>query len=182
MKQAVNRKLLFCSFLCFFLILIWILSFKANKEIPISDCIIIFSKYPVEERILIGCRNLFSRIGYVDIIQNIIVFIPLGIYLPLLFKKDKFVGFILLGLILSLLIELMQAITCVGSFNLWDIFVNTCGGIFGLLIYKLLIKILSYKTINIINIVIIALATPVVIYAIVNTIINFEIYKWSTYL
>ncbi|MEK3992776.1 MULTISPECIES: VanZ family protein [Robertmurraya] len=74
---------------------------------------------------------------------NVLLFIPIGIYVPLLFK-NKFKNVLIFGFILSLAIEIFQLIISMFiDFNyritdIDDIILNTSGAILGFLISKYL--------------------------------------------
>ncbi len=73
-----------------------------------------------------------------NILGNIGLFIPLGIYLQLL-KKDKriFVS-IFFVIIISLSVEIIQFVLAIGAADIDDILLNCAGGIIGILFYRLL--------------------------------------------
>ena len=109
---------------------------------------------------------------------NILLFIPLGIYLPLLFLKSNIIKDIIITLIFIFSLELIELFTRSGAFSLLDVLFNLLGMLSGYLIYLLLIKKhLSNNLISIINIIIIIIATPIIIFSIVNTINNIKLYK-----
>jgi len=79
--------------------------------------------------------KLLSR----QIIGNFLMLFPLGIFLPLLYKKiSKFVFVLLVSLAVSGTIELLQLITSFRSTDVDDIFLNTVGACTGFVIYKLI--------------------------------------------
>jgi len=58
-------------------------------------------------------------------------------FLPRLFKRCRNLFFVIvLSLELSLLVEVVQLVTRVGSFDVDDLLLNTIGGILGYIIYK----------------------------------------------
>ncbi|MCR4796690.1 MULTISPECIES: VanZ family protein [Ruminococcus] len=70
-----------------------------------------------------------------DIIGNILLLLPLGIFLPLWIKKiDEVKKVALGGFLVSLLIEITQLITTRGYFEIDDLFHNTLGAVLGGLI------------------------------------------------
>ena len=70
-------------------------------------------------------------------VENILLFIPFGILVPLIFEKmRKFYKVTILGFSMSLIIEIVQLITKRGHFELDDILLNTLGTIIGYLIYS----------------------------------------------
>jgi len=69
-------------------------------------------------------------------ILNVLIFVPLGIYAGMLFKRwifGKKLGFFFL---LSLSVEALQYILRIGAFDVTDIITNTLGGVVGLLLFK----------------------------------------------
>ena len=76
-----------------------------------------------------------------NILGNIALFVPLGVLIPMAFptmqKSYKTCSTILLS---SLVIELFQFITCLGSFDIDDIILNSVGGLIGYIIFYLLKK------------------------------------------
>ncbi len=88
-------------------------------------------------------------------IMNAVIFVPLGIYAGVLFKRWSFTKQFLFFLLASLIIEGLQFLLAVGAFDVTDIITNTSGGVVGLLMYKGLEKLFrsSNKAQRIINIV-----------------------------
>ena len=80
--------------------------------------------------------------GPIDTILNVILFVPLGFFLPLLYKKYHNIKAIALtGLLLSLAVEFVQMFDW-GSSDINDLMTNTAGACVGFLIYCLLSRIL----------------------------------------
>lgn len=90
-----------------------------------------------------GHFDVSKSISFKNIVGNIILFVPLGIYLPLfrLQKKDRIHLFYISTISLSL--ELMQYIFYIGTFDIDDILLNSLGGFIGILLYKLLTFIIK---------------------------------------
>ncbi|HEU0143478.1 MAG TPA: VanZ family protein, partial [Nitrososphaera sp.] len=76
-------------------------------------------------------------------ILNLVIFVPLGIYAGVLFKRWIFGNKLLFFFLLSLLVEGLQYILRVGAFDVTDIITNTFGGIIGLMIFKAIEKAFS---------------------------------------
>lgn len=87
---------------------------------------------------LMGTVDVSHTVGFNNILGNIVLFIPLGIYIPL-FKINKkvFASFVSV-FVISLSIEIVQYILSIGATDIDDILLNCAGGIIGILIYKLL--------------------------------------------
>jgi glycopeptide antibiotics resistance protein len=72
-----------------------------------------------------------------QILGNFVMLLPLGIFLPLLYKKvSGFFGVVLISLLASTTIELLQLVTSFRSADVDDIFLNAIGACTGFLIYK----------------------------------------------
>lgn len=75
------------------------------------------------------------------LILDIILFIPLGLFLPILFPKTKKIkNFILICLTISIIKELFQLLLNVGMFNIDDVILNLSGAIISYTIFKNLLS------------------------------------------
>lgn len=80
--------------------------------------------------------------GPIDTILNLVLFVPLGFFLPLLYKKYQHIKNVTLtGFLFSLSIEIVQMFGW-GATDINDLIINTVGACLGYLIYYLLSKIL----------------------------------------
>ena len=72
-------------------------------------------------------RNLIYLVG------NIVGFIPLGFFLPALFRRQRsFIPFLLTVIISIVILELTQVLTMSGSFDIDDILLNAGGACLGI--------------------------------------------------
>ena len=72
----------------------------------------------------------------VNLIGNVLAFVPLGLLLPLaLVSMRRLVPVVTAGFLLSLLAESIQLSARVGSFDVDDVLLNTCGTLLGYLCY-----------------------------------------------
>lgn len=142
----------------YLIVLFWILLFKLGVR---------FS-YMRERRVnLIPFRDALFFNGKWDIseiILNIIVFIPLGIYAGILFARWNWRRKLLFFFLTSLLVEGLQLIFAVGAFDTTDILTNTFGGLIGWLLFKMIERAFNNraKAQKLVN-VIAALGTVVVV-------------------
>ncbi|MFT3935082.1 MAG: VanZ family protein [Chitinophagaceae bacterium] len=145
-----SNKLTIVLFVIYLIVLVWILLFKLGVQ---------FS-YMEERRFsLIPFSALFAthrRLNLSEIISNVIIFIPLGVYAGVLFKRWAFGKKLFSVFFISLLIEAFQFIFRIGAFDITDIIANTLGGLFGLLLFIGIEKLFSnsakaQKFINIIG-------------------------------
>lgn len=89
--------------------------------------------------VLVPFRDMIS--GPVDTALNVLLFVPLGFFLPVMYKSinrlSKVAAF---GFLFSLLIELVQMFGR-GATDLNDLITNTVGACLGFGIYKIIVKI-----------------------------------------
>jgi len=125
-----TNKLTRVLFIIYLIALFWILLFKFGVR---------FS--------YMGNRNVnlipFGKIDVSEIILNVVIFVPLGIYAGVLFKKWGFVKKLFFFFLISLMFEGLQFILGVGAFDITDIINNTLGGIIGLLIFEAIEKLFN---------------------------------------
>ena len=74
-----------------------------------------------------------------QVIGNSIMLLPLGIFIPLIFRKlSRFILVFIICLLVSVCIELMQLITSHRSADIDDVILNTSGAAVGYMLYSLL--------------------------------------------
>jgi len=130
-------------------VLFWILLFKLGVR---------FSYMEKRDVNLIPFRAIFIPNGKIDlaeIILNVVIFVPLGIYAGVLFKRWSFGKKLFFFFLLSLVFEMLEFFFKIGAFDITDIITNTIGGIIGLLMFTAIEKLVnnSRKTQKIINII-----------------------------
>ena len=90
--------------------------------------------------VLIPFRDMIS--GPIDTILNVVLFAPLGFFLPLLYKKYSHISTVALtGFLFSLSIEIVQMFGR-GATDINDLITNTVGACLGFFIYQLLNKLI----------------------------------------
>lgn len=92
-----------------------------------------------------GFTILFQEFSYniwKEFIVNVLLYIPIGIYLGFILKESGYTyNIIIFSLIISLCIEILQLITHKGVFDINDILYNILGSVLGFIFYKILINI-----------------------------------------
>ena len=90
--------------------------------------------------------NQFTVQSWANLLLNIALFIPVGFFLPLLWKKARaWYITIPLGFSLTIVIELLQLITGRGLFDVDDLLCNLVGAIIGFLFISFLISFRKQK-------------------------------------
>ncbi len=80
--------------------------------------------------------------GPVDTVLNILLFVPLGVFLPLMYKRFGCIKRVaLVSFLISLSIELVQMFEC-GATDINDLITNTLGACLGYFISKCLCRII----------------------------------------
>ena len=84
-------------------------------------------------------RNILGwRAVFLNIFGNVLAFMPFGFFLPVIWVRTRhWYITVLLSFAMSLLVETMQLVGKVGSFDVDDLLLNTIGGFAGYIIFVL---------------------------------------------
>ena len=137
MKRNTLTKILLIIYVA---ILTWIIIFKMNFNLNILPYMRIINLIPLKESVLANGKIYYSEIFY-----NILIFIPLGIYLGMIKKESKFIKKLTPIICLTLIYETLQFILHIGTSDITDIITNTLGGAVGIGIINFLYKIFKNK-------------------------------------
>ena len=121
-------------FLVYLALLIWIILFKLQFSILDLDQVREINLIPFyyEHEVTFHAT---------EVLENVMIFMPFGIYLCLLFPKSRFSVKLLLISMVSLLLEICQYVLAIGRADITDMITNICGGLFGIILYLSLIHI-----------------------------------------
>lgn len=75
----------------------------------------------------------------INLLGNIAAFIPMGILLPMIYKKKRLFSVVVYGFVFSMCIELSQLLLFRAT-DVDDVMLNTLGTLIGYLIYRFIIK------------------------------------------
>lgn len=135
-----KNKLLIILLIIYILLLTWIIIFKMQIDLDKIPHYQRVNLIPFEETAMDN-----GRIRLKEIIGNIIIFIPVGLFIGMIFKNKKFISKIWPIFSLSLTYEITQFIFKIGSSDVTDLITNTLGGIIGLVIINTFYKIFKNK-------------------------------------
>ena len=79
-----------------------------------------------------------ARLGVwsvVNLLGNVLVFVPFGFFEPMASKHRSFLGTVADGIFLSMVVEVFQLVTKVGRFDVDDLMLNTLGAVIGYLVF-----------------------------------------------
>ncbi|MFG6384156.1 MAG: VanZ family protein [Lachnospiraceae bacterium] len=87
-------------------------------------------------RFIIYRHALGTKAVLLNLFGNIVAFFPFGFFLPILYPKCRsFLYTVFFSFEFSLLVETIQLVSKVGSFDVDDMLLNTIGGAIGCLIF-----------------------------------------------
>lgn len=130
-KFVLYKELLMFSFVIYTLFLFQIVTFQDDVSWSTNNFI------PFKE---IMRYNMGSRLFMKNVVGNLVLFLPYGLFTSLYLKNDKASIIIFLTLITSVSIEVVQLI--IGRvFDIDDILLNVLGGFLGFVIYMILKKV-----------------------------------------
>ncbi len=92
-----------------------------------------------------------DRLDTSELLDNVLAFIPFGLYLGSLMQKQAFWKKILPIALVSVGYEALQYIFSIGASDITDVIDNTLGGLIGIVLYLILKKLLRQKTDWILN-------------------------------
>lgn len=127
-------------FVVYFAILFYFLFFSERMGRTYSEREYHYNLVPLKEisRFLTYRESLGMRAVLLNIVGNVAAFVPFGIFLPVFSTRCRKIRMtVYYSFELSLLVELLQLVTRVGSFDVDDLILNTLGGMVGFLLYLL---------------------------------------------
>lgn len=86
-----------------------------------------------------------EQFHFEEVRDNILIFIPFGVLLSMLSSRMKLQNKVLIIFGSSFILEMIQYILAIGSTDITDLITNMFGGIIGIGLYALLLKILKDK-------------------------------------
>jgi glycopeptide antibiotics resistance protein len=138
MKKAQQKKGLYVLFILYLIALIYVTLLAWNYGASLGSAAPGGRNYN-----LIPFRSIYRIAVYSPdmiapiriLVGNIVMFIPLGFLLPVLFRKLRIVGLVtLIGFVISLFIESSQFLFTHRVANIDDLILNTLGAFLGSLI------------------------------------------------
>jgi glycopeptide antibiotics resistance protein len=181
MKESTSKKLYIWTFLLYLWLLIWVIALKFNSKYVIADSHV-YATWTLQERLgkswipfySIGVE--FRWDGIKQPLMNFIIYMPMGYYVRHYTKSiAKTIAIVASS---SIIFELLQLFTGLGSCDTTDVIINSLGGIVGMLLYSVKAR---PKLENGFNIVSLCIYAPIAVYALVNTSLCWHLYKGLLY-
>lgn len=127
-------------FTIYLVLLAWIILFKLQINLSDIDHTRSTNLMPFHYSTSVGGWFHFKEVR-----DNVLIFIPLGIFLSMLASQMKLRSKILILVGTSFAFEGLQYILAIGSSDITDIITNSVGGIIGIALYLLLLKAVKNK-------------------------------------
>lgn len=138
-NYVTNNFLLKILFIIYLLAMTWIILFKMSFSFELLSSNRNINLIPFRGSVIVNGHILLS-----EIINNVIIFIPFGIYVSSLFSNLSIIKKISIIISLSVIYETLQYILAIGATDITDVITNTSGGIIGLFVYFIISKL--FKT------------------------------------
>ena len=121
-------------FLLYLVLLVWIILFKLQFSIADLDRMREINLIPFYYKEEVSFHAT-------EVLENVLIFVPFGIYLCLIFKKLRFSGKLFLIAGMSVLLELCQYVLAVGRSDVTDLITNVSGGLIGVFLYNTIFRL-----------------------------------------
>lgn len=141
MNRSLMRRLSVIVFFIYILLMIYFLFFAENMGRADYERHYAYNLIPFKEieRYIKYWDKIGAVTASINILGNVGAFIPFGALLPVISHgRLKFRESIVLTIDMTILVETIQLITKVGSFDVDDMLLNTLGGIVGYCLYMIL--------------------------------------------
>ncbi len=137
MKRNLLKWVCFLAYLlCLGYVLFYSVGFGRTEHEEYRYNLVLFQE--IGRYYYLGMRTGSWNLFIWNVVGNIAVFMPFGMFLPSLISRCRNVLFTtILSLEMSLCVEVVQLVTRVGSFDVDDLLLNTLGGICGFLVYTI---------------------------------------------
>ncbi len=137
-KSRLLHKIAILLFVAYVTMLCYFLFFAESLDRNYINRVYQYNLIPFKEikRFWIHRDVLDTRAVMLNLMGNIVAFIPFGMLLPALFQKCRnFFLTVLFSMEFSLCVEVIQLVCKVGIMDVDDIILNTAGGIIGYILY-----------------------------------------------
>jgi glycopeptide antibiotics resistance protein len=159
MDSGKQRAFTIALFIAYLLLLAGVILFKLPFFNDFSDRVRVVNLIPFQ-----GSYDESGGIVLREIVENIFIFVPFGVYISMLRSGWSFARRALLAAGLSLAFEIIQCIFVIGVSDITDLLGNTLGGVAGIGAYALASRLLKGRTAKLVNIAALAITVCVVLH------------------
>ncbi len=148
-RKKRRRLLAGVLFTVYFAVLFYFLFFSEKMGRTYSERAYHYNLVPLKEIMrFIRYRKVLGTYAVVlNLVGNIIAFMPFGTFLPIYYERCRKLRYTALySFEVSLVVEILQLVFKVGSLDVDDLILNTIGGLFGFLVYELVKQFIRKTT------------------------------------
>ena len=138
-KSTGIRAFAVVLFIIYFVVLFYFLFFSEEMGRTYSEREYHYNLVPFHEikRFIHYYKVIGMPAVLLNLVGNVAAFVPFGFFLPVFVERCRTIlNTVFYSFELSLMVELIQLVTKVGSFDVDDIILNTIGGFIGYIVYK----------------------------------------------
>lgn len=148
-RTAGSKNVTLGLLIIYLVVLTWIILFKMefNLKLLLGMNLRSINLIPFAGSAIVNGKAEVS-----EVVLNIAVFIPFGMYLSMLYRTTGFLMKVLPIFAVSLMYEVLQYCFAIGASDITDLFGNTFGGIIGIGLFAVCSKIMGERTVKILNI------------------------------
>ena len=137
LKKKTLRAAIWALFLAYILLMIWLLFLRRTQwvyasynAVPLKTVLLYFR--------LMQSGSVFVRAAIVNLVGNVVMFIPLGLFLPALWPGLRRLGrFVLTVAAAIIAVELLQFLFRLGACDIDDLLLNLVGAALGFGVFHL---------------------------------------------
>lgn len=145
-ESKLQRNLSYLVFGIYLALLVWLVLFKFAVSLEDVSRIRGLNLIPFYYDTEVGFA-LHAK----EVIYNILVFVPLGVYVCIFCPDWGFLKKCLPGFVLSLVFETLQYILAIGATDITDLIGNTAGGVLGIAVFAVLRRLFPRRCITVVN-------------------------------
>ncbi len=155
MKKKPWRTAAFAAFLCYLAVMLYLLFFQRMghssymeywERVRISLNLVPFHTISQFWGNLSSERDYIVRRAFINLAGNIAMFIPIGLFLPYFWEKQRRFRCFLPTVILTIVcVEVIQLFTLLGACDIDDLIFNTLGASAGFVIFSVFRPILAKR-------------------------------------
>lgn len=120
-------------FIFYLLTLTWVVLFKMGSALDVTQQIQSVNLIPLH-----GSMTYGGGIDWNEIINNVILFVPFGIYISTLKTEWNFGRRLISAAALSLVYEILQYVLAIGASDITDVIANAAGCAIGIAFFEML--------------------------------------------
>lgn len=147
-QSKLQRNLSYLVFAVYLVLLAWLVLFKFETNLSRMEHIrginLIPFYYDTEVSLMLHAK---------EVSYNVLIFVPLGVYVCMFRPKWSMVKKLLPGFALSLLFEALQYIFAIGATDITDLITNTLGGALGIALFLLLQRLFKKRCATVVNVI-----------------------------